>query len=313
MISVRNILASAALALIVCSCGPSRHAVQVEMRYPSKSGVDLVGKIVSVVYAADRDSVASKFNGAMAEGFAHALEQDYETGDGSIGIYEVAVRPGVDYSSRDSMLNYLIATGSDVVLLFGMPQLGQMTVSGSTKVSSSSSVDSSYVSTGGIQYKLHLYCYDAMNKEDKVVAFGGVSTASPYVYSNGKLSSAAILKKAYEALPEAAAEAGRNVAEAFKAQWKHEQYSIAYYESQKWYEALYLANQYEWKAAIDIWLAELDTSDLMKKACAEYNIAVACYMLGDYALALEWLDRSDSDNKMPTLSDAMRKRIKSRL
>ena len=69
----------------------------------------------------------------------------------------------------------------------------------------------------------------------------------------------------------------------------------------------------EWKAAIDIWLAELDTSDLMKKACAEYNIAVACYMLGDYALALEWLDRSDSDNKMPTLSDAMRKRIKSRL
>ena len=51
----------------------------------------------------------------------------------------------------------------------------------------------------------------------------------------------------------------------------------------------------------------------MKKACAEYNIAVACYMLGDYALALEWLDRSDADNNMPTLSDAMRKRINARL
>lgn len=313
MINTRNILAVAALALMACACGPSRHAVQIEMRYPSKSGLDLAGKTVSVVYVSDSDSLVSKFNGAMAEGFASALEQDYETGDGSIAVYETLSRPGADYASRDSMFNYMMSTRSDVVFLFDLPQLGQMTVSGATKVGSASSADSSYISTGGIQYKLHLNCYDAMNKEDKVIAFGGVSTASPYVYSNGKLSSAAILKKAYEALPEAAEVAGRNVAEAFKAQWKHEQYSIAYYESQKWYEALYLANQYEWKAAIDIWLAELDTSDLMKKACAEYNIAVACYMLGDYALALEWLDRSDKDNKMPTLSDAMRKRIKSRL
>ncbi len=313
MMNIRNILASAAITLISCACGPSRHAVQIEMRYPSKSGVDLAGKIVSVVYVADKDSVASRFNGAMAEGFASALEQDYGTGKGSIGIYEAASRPGADHSSRDSMFNYLMSTGSDVVFLFGIPQLGQMTVSGATKVASASSADSSYVSTGGIQYKLHLYCYDAMNKEDKVLAFSGVSSSTPYIYSNGKLSSSALLKEAYEGLPAAAFESGKNVAEAFKAQWKHEQYSIAYYDSQKWYEALYLANQYEWKAAIDIWIGELDTSDLMKKACAEYNIAVACYMLADYQLALAWLDRSDKDNKMPTLSDAMRKRINARL
>lgn len=311
--SVRNILESIAIALIACACGPSRYAVQIEMRYPSKSGVDLAGKIVSVVYVSDSDSVASRFNGAMAEGFAYALEQDYGTGDGSIGLYEVLSRQDTDYASRDSMFNYLMTTGADVVFLFGLPQLGQMNVSGATKVTSASSADSSYVSSGGIQYKLHLYCYDAMNKEDKVIAFGGVSTATPYIYSNGKLSSSETLKEAYAALPEAAFQAGRNVAEAFKAQWKHEQYSIAYYDSQKWYEALYLANQYEWKAAIDIWLGLLDTSDIMKKACAEYNIAVACYMLGDYALALEWLDRSDADNNMPTLSDAMRKRINARL
>jgi len=50
---------------------------------------------------------------------------------------------------------------------------------------------------------------------------------------------------------------------------------------------------------------------LMKRACAEYNISVACYMLGDYTLALEWLDLSDKDNKLP-ISDAMRKRIDAR-
>ena len=41
--------------LAVVSCGPSRHAVQVEMRYPSKSGLDLSGKTVSVVYLENDD------------------------------------------------------------------------------------------------------------------------------------------------------------------------------------------------------------------------------------------------------------------
>ena len=54
-----------------------------------------------------------------------------------------------------------------------------------------------------------------------------------------------------------------------------------------------------------------DTGDLLKRSCAEYNIAVACYMLGDYMLASEWLAMSDKDNKLPQ-SDALRKRIDAR-
>ena len=72
------------------------------------------------------------------------------------------------------------------------------------------------------------------------------------------------------------------------------------------------AEQYDWKGAMDIWLEFLSTKDMMKKASAEYNIAVACYMLGEFDLALEWLDRSDADNKLPTLSDGLRKRIEAR-
>lgn len=313
MMKTGNVLAILACILTAIACGPSRHAVHLEMRYPSKSGVELAEKIVSVVYVSDKDSVVSSFNGAMADGFAYALEQDYGTGDGSIGVYAVSRSQGADYASRDSLFSYLMATGSDVVFLFDVPDLGTMVVSPPTRVASASSADSSYVSTGGLQYRLHLYCYDAMNKEDKVSVFGGMSTSSPYVYSNGRLTSAEALTRAYEALPDAAWESGRTLANAFKSQWKHEQYSIAYFESQKWYDALVKAEQYDWKGAMDIWLSLLDTSDLMKKACAEYNIAVSCYMLGDYQLALEWLDRSDEDNYLPTLSDAMRKRIKARM
>ena len=106
-------------------------------------------------------------------------------------------------------------------------------------------------------------------------------------------------------------DAGVQVASSFKSQWKHEQYSVLYYDSQKWYDALVEAENFDWKGAMDIWITLLDSKDQMKRSCAEYNISVACYMLGDYPLAIEWLDLSDKTNKLP-ISDAMRKRILSR-
>ena len=63
---------------------------------------------------------------------------------------------------------------------------------------------------------------------------------------------------------------------------------------------------------MDLWFGLLDTNDPMKRSCAEYNIALACYMLGDYNLAGQWLERSDKDNKLPNMSDALRKRIEAR-
>ena len=62
---------------------------------------------------------------------------------------------------------------------------------------------------------------------------------------------------------------------------------------------------------MDIWLELLSSKDMLKRSCAEYNIAVACYMLGDLDLASEWLDRSDTDNRLAQ-SDALRKRINAR-
>ena len=37
------------LVLVAVSCGPARHVVNVEMRYPSKSGLELAGKTISIL------------------------------------------------------------------------------------------------------------------------------------------------------------------------------------------------------------------------------------------------------------------------
>ena len=156
-----------------------------------------------------------------------------------------------------------------------------------------------------------MYSFDAMDHTATVRNYGGNSYAQPLVYSDGKDSSADQFAKALASLPVAAWEVGKDIADSFKSQWKHEQYSLTYFDTEKWYSSLDLAEAYNWKGAMNVWLELLDTNDLLKRSCAEYNIAVACYMLGDYDLASEWLDLSDKDNLLP-LSDALRKRINAR-
>ena len=264
--------------LIVISCGPSRHAVHVEMRHPSKSGLELGGKIVSVIYADTGNSQSDLFTENMADAFAEALEKDYGTGKGSFAVHTVDARKG-DYSQKDSLFRLLMSTGSDLVFLFGP-------------------VDIDAKIKGASPVKVSLYSYDGMDKEDKVRLYTGTTVLT-------SLENASIASEA--------AEAGRKVADSFVSKWKHEQYSIAYFDSQKWYEALALAEEYDWKGAMDIWFSILDSNDILKRACAEYNIAVACFMLGDMNLADEWLKKSKADNDMPTLTDALRKRIDARM
>lgn len=309
----KSFLLTCALAIVLmASCGPSRHAVQVEMRYPSKAGVDLADKLISVVCLENGNPYASSFNEAIASGFASALEKEYNTGEGSVGVYRMRHLPGGVYSSRDSLVNLLMDTGADVVFLLDTLSLGTMTVAGATRAAVPLSADSAYVSSGNVKFSMQMYCFDAMDKSGKVRTFTGTSFARPDVYSNGKESPAVLLERAYNALEEEGIGAGEAVAASFGPEWKLEQYSITYFDGVKWYDAIAKASEYDWKGAMDLWFGLLDSNNLMKRSCAEYNIAVACLMLGDASLASQWLDRSDEDSMLP-LSETLRKRINARL
>lgn len=273
----RIVLALLSMMAVMSACGPVRYAVNIEMRYPSKSGVDLGGKMVSVVFLENEDSLALAFNGGMAESFASALENDYGTGEGSVGVYRMRSGSG-SYADKDSLLNLLADTGADVVFLMDTVRLGEVKSGDMTP------------------FTVSLYCFDGMDASEKVYAYSGTSNIrlSPTsdIYDEGKT-------------------VGVQLSSSFKSQWKHEQYSIFYFETDKWYKALELADAYDWRGAMDIWLELLSSKDMLKRSCAEYNIAVACYMLGDLDLASEWLDRSDTDNRLAQ-SDALRKRINAR-
>ena len=293
------------------SCGPSKYTMHLEMRYPSKAGIDLAGKNVSVVYLENGNAVQDGFNTCMAEGFASSLEKDYGTGEGSVGVYRMQRLEGGEYSSKDTLVNLLMDTGSDVVFLLDTVKLGEMSVGGPVKVNYTSAVDSSYINTGSIPFTLKMYGYDAMDKNEEVRTFGGTAVAQPPVFSDGKQSYDQLKAKALDILAAEGWTAGEMVGSSFASQWKVEGFSIIYFDSLKWIEALEKADSFDWKGAMDIWFGLLDSKDILKRSSAAYNIALSCYMLGDYKLAEEWLDLSDRESELP-LSAALRKRIDSR-
>lgn len=305
-------LCFSALALsIFVSCAPSKYTMHLETRHPSKSGLDLAGKNVSVIYLENGTEFKDGFSASMAESLAYNLEKDYGTGEGSIGVFRMTKSSGGNYASKDTLINLLMDTGSDLVFLIDTVRFGEMTVGGPSKVAYTAVPDSSTVNVGSIPFNIKLYSYDAMNKSEEVKNFGGTAIAQPEVYSNGSLSPEQLKAAAYKALPAEGWAAGEILSQSFASQWKVEGYSIIYFDSPKWLAAAEKADQLDWKGAMDVWFELLDSKDVLKRASAAYNIALSCYMLGDYKLAEEWLDLSDKDSELP-LSSALRTRIQER-
>lgn len=130
-------------------------------------------------------------------------------------------------------------------------------------------------------YSVPLYCYDSMAKRDTLLAFDvhGILGNSKDLYQSG-LS------------------VGASMSNSFISQWVEETYSIYYLNSNRWLLAAEYAANCKWKEAMEQWIECLKTNDPYVRSCAEYNIALACYMTSKKQLALDWLEMSDRDYKL---------------
>lgn len=247
-----------AVTALLCSCTPAVLTSSFLMRRPSSSGLDLVGKSLSVVFVGDSSDGAGQQK--LAEGFTSALEEDYFEGEKAIEIMRLPRTENADYSSRDSLVSLIMASESDVVFL----------------------IDGKKTSEG---YKLQLYSYDSMSKEDSVLVFAGTtSEKDPF-------------------------KAGDKAASRFLPAW--EQCRMSFYTIENysaWEKAFIDVSSCNFRSAIDRWMSLLDTRSLERRAMAEYNLAAAFYILGDYDLSRKWLSASDEDYKTGQ-SDALARRL----
>lgn len=305
--SVIFALASASIATLT-SCDPQAFTMNVEMRYPSSSGMDLNGKSVAVVYLEQDRQQDSVFNENLVNGFISNIEKDYFNGEESVGIFFMEKDPDGNYESADSLVNLVMDTESDVVFLFDAPRFGNVSVSDFI-----ASGDGKGFYQASVPVQINLYAYDSFAPKDTVMVWNGTRTLARNIPGNPDMSRAELAEMLWKDLSAPAERIGISSAKTFSPTWNTEQYTFIYFDSPSaWISAAEAAYDYRWQEAIKIWMTLLDTKSPMKRSCAEYNIAAACYLLGDNELALKWLHLSDSDNPI-SLSSTLRKRIEARM
>ena len=265
------VLSAAALA----SCAPSAYVMQVESRKPSECGLDLTGKSLSVVYLESPDGCDSLFNNRAADALAYSLESDFFDGEEAVKVYNLTKDAAGDYASKDTASQYIMLLDSDVVMILDTPVAGESHTGRSLPVTSK------------------LYVYDSMAGEDD-----GVTTLQCS-------SSAASLTDESRAM-----NMGTALVKPLRSRWEQEQFTVLYFDGlgRKWIDAVLLADDMKWAEAIDLWMDLARQKNRTQSSCARYDIALGCYMLGQYDLALEWLDSSDAMFPI-SLSKGLRKRI----
>lgn len=303
----RLLTALAVAVIATASCSPLTTTMHLQLRAPSSSGIDFGGKTMALAYQAESPA-DSVFGLNVCSGLARALEEEYFEGEEVIGIYEAPK----DSVTLEGMHQLVMDTGADVVFVLSRPELGQLIVGEDVPVTGAPK-DSSRAATGVIPSQSRLMVYDSMEKADRIHTFKSSSKLRPIFYHGGGLSRDEVSAGLEKSLDGPCQNLGNTMSKAFVSEWQTESLSFYYYDNfqEEWTDAIYYAWDFKWKEAIDKWISLLTPKNNEKTACAAYNIASAFYALGDYDLALQWLDTADASLPL-TLSPGLRKRLEAR-
>lgn len=261
--------------LFVTACSPQVYPLYLDVRQPSKSGLDLARKSMGIVFMDSAAPADSAFDRSVASALARSLEEDYFGGEEEVGLYHI---PAADSLSLDYMHSLVMDTNRDVVFVLSS-HLGEKTADGGLPVSS------------------RLMVYDSMG-EDRIRTYTG---------SN-------VLPAAGEGEPSQAEVAGKRISRRFLSQWQTESFSFYYIDGldESWMRALEYLQEGKMSKAMDEWMRLAKDGNTTVRACAAYNMAMAFYLSEDYRMSSHWLDLSDRVGKLP-LSDGLHKRLANHL
>ncbi len=275
---MKRFLSYALAAFSLVACSPQAYVMRLEMRNPSPSGLDLDNKSMAVVYLEDGSYRDSLFNNCFADGLAQGLEKEYFGGKRSVDIYSAYKEEGESYISKDSLQSLVMRLNKDVIFMVDTPAFGE-------------------ASGDKADCRANFYVYDSMNQKDDIKSGAGQGKVSLSLQEGSMLGSDAQML-------------GLRAAKPFLNTWVPESHSVIYFDgmNDKWTRAVWLAQDMEWEQAREIWMELAQHRDPLYASCAQYNTALACYMMRQYDLALEWLDLSDK-TQVISLSSGLRKRI----
>lgn len=251
-----NIIIAAA-ALCAASCSPTVYGIQVETRQKSASGLDLTGKSVAIVYPDGLSDRENLLNTAFVGAMARQLDAAYPESD-SVQVFSLPYTADfVKNAQPDSLVNLVLETDCDVLFLLGRAPVF---------------IIDGYAET---EFRLPLTVYDALGGDtNSTYSFNILGNAGPDPEKSGDLT-------------------GKRVVESFVPQWKTEIKDVFCVDREDWIDAMYDAAACRWATAIEKWSKILASeTDILKRACLEYNIGLGCLLMGRPDLASDWVSQS---------------------
>ncbi len=212
-----------------------------------------------------------------------------------------------NYASKDTLITAAVNSGDDVIFLFDSPVFSEPVITRQSEEENSSE-EAVEFAVVDVPFKLNLYTYDTMGR-DTVVAYSGKSSVKQRVPYRAEETDEEIEESLWLCLADAGKRTGTRSASNFLSNWKTETFYFYFYDSSAaWYDASIAAYEYKWHEAIENWMKVLDTNNLARRGAAEFNIAQACYLLGDYELSEAWLAQARKDGQLP-LCDVLQRRL----
>lgn len=274
---------------VLTSCGPIKMFVDVESKGDTLLQIPITGKKLAVVSVSDTSN-DSIYVSALGVGLAEEMENGTGLQTGAVGVYTVSSdRHNIREAGTLDLL--AVQTGCDMLIALDSLYMGSYTIIRDANVY----YMSQYEHTVDIRMPIsfNVTAYDASSLE--TLHSRKVSdTLSWTLMGDDDIPNSSAIYQANAYLEDGVKSAGIALAGHFLPSWNKEERMITCFQGAKWENAYYLALDFKWEQAMDIWLELVKNSSPQKQGCAAYNLAVACEILGRYDTALKWLDFAES-------------------
>ena len=93
----------------------------------------------------------------------------------------------------------------------------------------------------------------------------------------------------------------------FTPEWEKLNCTFYYYSDEEWVQASEKLVNCDFKGAMEGYLELVGRGSADRRASAAYDLALCCYLVKEYEMAIAWLDYADRCYQLPN-SQALRKR-----
>ncbi len=278
-------------SIFTFSCSPVAYTISMEMKKKSEVGIDLNGNRPAIITVADLGNKDSILITNIAIGVAEKMESDLGMNQGDISIFSIHSNQ-MDFKDPSAVSLLFSEIECDKILVIDSVKVGDFFVKYSDKRIYQDNEFYQQTNTF-LPFSLSL---SLVGNEMFTDEFHKTMTDSLQwtLISKEYIDEIKAIAKSNSTLLESFKCVGSSIGSMFSTQWEEQERIIIAYDTDVWMKAYYLADNFKWDEAMEIWLKLVKSSDPKKAAFAAFNLSVACEMLEYYELAEKWIDFAKS-------------------